>query len=131
MKTINFLGLVSAALIALAFPASAGPRGGGVGFGGSGHVGGVGRPGGFAGGGPRAAPAFHSGDFRTAPSFRGSYFTGKTVGRPAVAPRFYYGSPPMSVARSQGLTRPLDRSSSPYVTRSVVTRQPNRVGSIA
>src|SRR6266480_1458723 len=127
MKKIKFVGLVSAALIGLALPASADPRGGG--FGGGGHSGGGG---GVAGGGSRAAPAFHGGGFRAAPAFRGAYFTGRSVGRPSVAPRSYYGGTRMSAVRPQGFTRSVGRSTRPYVGRSpAVTRQPNRVNSIA
>jgi Putative peptidoglycan binding domain len=130
MKKNRFLALVSAALVGLALPASAGPRGGGGG--GGGHVGGGGRVGGFAGGGSRAAPAFHSGGIRAAPAFRGAYFTGRSVGRPSVAPRFYHGGTRMSAGRPQGFTSSVGRSTRPYVGRSVAaTRQPNRVSSIA
>src|SRR6266508_663838 len=114
MKKIKFLGLVSAALVGLALSASAGPRGGGVGFGGGGHVGGGGRAGGFVGGGSRAAPAVYGG-FRAAPAFRGAYFTGRSVGRPSVAPRFYYGDTRMSAARPQGFARSVSPSTRPYV----------------
>jgi len=134
MKKIKFLGLVSAAIVGLALPASAGPRGGGVGFGGGGHIGGGGRVGGFAGGGSRAAPAFYGGGFRGAPAFRssGGYFTGRSVGRPSVAPRFYYGGNRMSAVRPQGFTRTVGRSTNPYVGRvAAANRQPNRVSSIA
>ena len=138
MKKIKFLGLVSAALVGLALPASAGPRGGGGGggghFGGGGgaHFGGGGRAGGFAGGGSRAAPAFHGGGFRAAPSFRGAYFTGRSVGRPSVAPRFYHGGTRMSAVRPQGFARSVGRSTRPYVGRSATAiRQPNRISSTA
>jgi hypothetical protein len=132
MKKIKFLGLVSAALVGLALPASAGPRGGGVGFSGGGHVGGGGRAGGFVGGGSRAAPGVYSGGFRTAPAFRGAYFTGRSVGRPSVAPRFYYGGDRMSAVRPQGFARSVGPSTRPYLGRSAAaTRQPNRASSIA
>ena len=86
----------------------------------------------FAGGGSRAAPAFYGGGFRAAPVFRGAYFTGRSVGRPSVAPRFYYGGNRMSAVRPQGFTRSVGRSTRPYVGRSAAaTRQPNRVNSIA
>ena len=125
MKKIRFLALVSAALVGLALPASAGPRGGGGGGGG-------GRVGGFVGGGSRAAPAFHSGGIRAAPAFGGAYFTGRSVGRPSVAPRFYDGGTRMSAVRPQGFTRSIGRSTTQYVGRSVAaTRQPNRVSSLA
>jgi hypothetical protein len=135
MKKIKFLGLVSAALVGLALPASAGPRGGGVGFGGGGHVGGGGRVGGFAGGGSRAAPAFYGGGFRAAPAFRsssGAYFTGRSVGGVSRAPRFYYGGARMAAMRPRGFTPPAGRSTRPYVGRVAATnRQPNRISSIA
>jgi hypothetical protein len=133
MKKIKFLSLVSAALIGLALPASAGPRGGGGGFGGGGgHFGGGGRVGGFAGGGSRAAPAFYGGGFRAAPTFRGAYFTGRSVGTPSAAPRFYYGGTRTAAVPSSGFPRSVERSPSPYVSRSAAaTRQPNRVSSIA
>jgi hypothetical protein len=146
MKKIKFLRLVSTALVGLAFPALAGPRGGGVGFGGGGgHSGGGGRVGGFAGGGSRAAPAFHGGGVRAAPSFRGAYFTGGSVSRPNAAPRFYYGGSRMSAVRPHGFTRPVSRSPSAgrvgAVNRSqlarvgsnatAIRRQPNRVSSMA
>jgi Putative peptidoglycan binding domain len=131
MKRIKFLSLATTALVGLALPALAGPRGGGGGFAGGGHSGGGGRVGGFAGGGSRAAPAFHSGGFRTAPAFRGAYFTGRSVGRPSVAPRFYHGGNRVSAVRPQGLKRPVTRATRPYVGRSAaVTPQPNRVSSI-
>jgi putative peptidoglycan binding protein len=133
MKKIKFLSLVSAALVGLALPASAGPRGGGGGFGsGGGHVGGGGRVGGFAGGGSRTAPAFYGGGFRVAPTFRGAYFTGRSVGTPSAAPRFYYGGTRTAAVPPRGFPRFVERSTNPYVGRSAaVTRQPNRVSSIA
>jgi hypothetical protein len=130
MKKIRFLGLISAVLVGLALPASAGPRGGGVGFGGSGHSIGSSRAGGVAGGGSRAAPSFHSGGFPAAPAFRGAYYTGRSVGRPSVAPRSYYGATRMSAVRPQGFTRSVGRPTSSYVARSAaVNRQPNHVSS--
>ena len=124
MKTITLLGLAGVAFLSLAQPTWAGPRGGG---GGGGHFGGGGRVGGFAGGGSRAAPAFHGGGFRAAPAFRGAYFTGRSVGRPTVAPRFYGGTR-MSAVRPQGFARSVGPSTRPYVGRSTAaTRQPNRV----
>jgi hypothetical protein len=132
MKKIKFLGLVSAALVGLALPASAGPRGGGVGFGGGGHVGGGGRVGGFVGGGSRAAPAFYGGGFRAAPAFRGSYFTGGSVGRPVAAPRVYYGGARMTAVQPRGFTRSVGRPASPYIGRfAAATRQPTRINSTA
>ena len=116
------------AFFSLAQPTWAGPRGGG---GGGGYSGGGGRVGGFAGGGSRAAPAFHSGGFGAAPAFRGAYFTGRSVGRPTVAPRFYYGGTRMSAVRPQGFARSVGPSTRPYVARSAAaTRQPNRASSI-
>src|SRR6187399_1249106 len=104
MKTITLLGLAGIAFVSLSQPTWAGPGGGGRGFAGGGHVGGGGRVGGFAGGGSRAAPAFYGGGFRGAPAFRssGAYFTGGSVGRPSVAPRFYYGGNRMAGVRPQG-----------------------------
>ncbi|PYK20000.1 MAG: hypothetical protein DME55_03405 [Verrucomicrobia bacterium] len=117
------------AFFSLAQPTWAGPRGGG---GGGGHFGGGGRVGGFAGGGSRAAPAFNGGGFRAAPAFRGAYFTGRSVGRPSVAPRSYYGGTRMPAVRPQGFARSVGPSTRPYVGRSTAaTRQPNRVNSIA
>ena len=65
---IKFISLVSTALLGLALPTWAGPRGGGGGFHGGGFAGG-GRSGGGShfGGGSRAAPAFYGGGFRGAP----------------------------------------------------------------
>jgi hypothetical protein len=133
MKTIKVLSLASIALVGLAQLTWAGPHGGGGGFGGGGgHVGGGGRVGGFAGGGSRTAPAFYGGGFRAAPTFRGAYFTGRSVGTPSAAPRFYYGGTRTAAVPSRGFPRSVERSTSPYVGRSAaVTRQPNRVSSIA
>ena len=124
---------MSAVLVGLALTASAGPRGGGGGFGGGGgHFGGGGRVGGFAGGGSRAAPAFYGGGFRAAPTFRGAYFTGRSVGTPSAAPRFYYDGTRTDAVVPRGFPRSVERSTSPYVSRSAaVTRQPNRVSAIA
>ena len=119
------------AFFSLAQPTWAGPRGGG---GGGGHFGGGGRVGGFAGGGSRAAPALYGGGFRGAPAFRssGAYFTGGSVGRSSVAPRFYYGGTRMAAVRPQGFARSVAPSTRPYIGRSApATRQPNRINSIA
>src|SRR6185312_7806898 len=117
MKMNVLLGLIGIAFFSLAQPTWAGPRGGG---GGGGHIGGGGRVGGFAGGGSRAAPALYGGGFRGAPAFRssGGYFTGRSVGRPSVAPRFYYGGNRMSAVRPQGFARSVDPPTRPYVGRS-------------
>ena len=132
MKTITLVGLTGFAFLSLAQPTWAGPRGGGTGSGGGGDFGGGGRVGGFAGGGSRAAPAFHGGGVRAAPAFRGAYFTGKSVSRPSVAPRFYYGGNRMSAVRPQGFTRSVGRSTRPSVSRSApANRQPDRVSSLA
>jgi Putative peptidoglycan binding domain len=134
MKTITLLGLAGIAFVSLIQPTWAGPRGGGGGFAGGGHVGGGGRVGGFAGGGSRAAPAFYGGGFRGAPAFRsnGAYFTGRSVGAVSRAPRFYYGGNRMTAVRPHGFTRPVGRYTSPYGVRAVAAnRQPGRVGSIA
>jgi hypothetical protein len=133
MKKIKFLSLVSAALAGLALPVLAGPRGGGASFGGGGFAsGGRSGGGGHISGGARAAPAFSGGGVRGAPAFRGAYFTGRSVGSPSAAPRFYYGGNRMTAVRPHGFTRPVARSTNPYVGRSpAVTRQPNRVSSIA
>src|SRR6266540_2447474 len=125
MKIITLLGLAGIAFVSLSQPTWAGPRGGGR-SGGGGHVGG------YTGSGSRAGPAFYGGGFRAAPSFRGAYFTGRSVGRPSAAPQFYYGGNRMSAVRPSAFARPVGRSTSPYVGRSAaVTRQPNRVSSIA
>jgi len=132
MKTITLLGLAGIAFVSLSLsqPTWAGPRGGGGGFAGGGHVGGGGRVGGFAGGGSRAAPAFYGGGFRGGPALRGAYFTSRSVGRPNAAPRFYYGGNGMTAARPNGFTRPLGRYTSPYAGRmAAVNRQPGRFGS--
>jgi Putative peptidoglycan binding domain len=126
MKKIKFLGVVGAALVGLALPAAAAPRGGG--FGGGGHFGGGGRVGGFVGGGSRAAPGFNSSGFRSTPAYRGAYFTGGTVGRPAAAPRFYYGGNRMTAGQPRGFTRSVGRPTNPYAGRfTAATRQPSRV----
>jgi len=127
MKTTKFLSLISIAVVGLAMPALAGPRGGGGSFsGGGGHASGV------AGGGSRAAPAFHGGGLRSAPTLRGAYYSGRSVGRPSAAPRFYYGGNRMSAVRPRGFARPVSRSTSPYIGRSSsVARQSNRVSSVA
>lgn len=134
MKRITLLGLAGIAFVSLSQPTWAGPRGGGGGFAGGGHIGGGGRVGGFAGGGSRAAPAFYGGGFRGAPAFRsnGAYFAGRSVGRSSAAPRFYYGGNRMTAVRPHGFTRPVGRYTSPYAGRAAVAnRQPGRVGSIA
>jgi hypothetical protein len=146
MKTITLLGLAGIAFVGLSQPMWAGPRGGGGGFAGGGHVGGGGRVGGFTGGGSRAAPAFYGGGFRGAPAFRGAYFTSRSVGRLSAAPRFYYGGNRMTAVRPNGFTRSVPRYTSPYAGRmaaanrqpgrsgstdTAARRQPNRVGSIA
>jgi hypothetical protein len=119
MKKIKFLSLISTALVGLALPALAGPRGSGVGFGGGGggggHSGGGGRVGGFAGGGSRAAAAFYGGGFRGAPAFRssGAYFTGRSVSGLSRAPRFYYGDNRMAAVPPQGFNRSVGRSPRP------------------
>jgi len=132
MKKIKFVSLVSTALLGLAVPAWAGPRGGG-GFHGGGFVGG-GRPAGGShfGGGSRAAPAFQGGNLRAAPGFRGAYYTGRSIARPNVAPRFYYGGNRMVAIRPQGSNRSVARTARPYVGRSTAALGgPNRAGSIA
>ena len=132
MKNIKFLGVVSAVLVGLALPASAGPRGGGVGFGGGGHFGDGGRVGGFVGGGSRDAPGLYGGGFRAAPAFSGAYFTGRSVGRPITAPRFYYGTTRMAAVQPRGFARSVGRSTSPYVGRfAAANPQPNPVTSMA
>jgi Putative peptidoglycan binding domain len=133
MKTMTLLGLVGVAFFSVAQPTWAGARGGGGGFGGGGgHFGGGGRVGGFAGGGSRAAPAFYGGGFRGAPAFRGAYFSGRSVGRPSAAPRFYYGGSRMSAVRPRGFARPVGRSAMPYPGRvATANRQPGRVSSNA
>jgi Putative peptidoglycan binding domain len=129
MKTITLLGLVGFAFVSLAQPTWADPRGGGGGgFAGGGRSGSGGR----ISGGARAAPAYSGGGVRPAPAFRGAYFTGRSVGRPSAAPRFYYGGDRMAAVRPHGFTRSFARSTNPYVGRSAaVTRQANRVTSIA
>ena len=134
MKTITLLGLAGIAFVSLSQATWAGPRGGGAGFAGGGHVGGGGRVGGFAGGGSRAAPSFYGGGFRGAPAFRssGAYFTGGSVGRLSAAPRFYYGGNRMTAVRPHGFTPSVGRSTRPNAgTVAVANRQPARVGSIA
>ena len=129
MRITRLLGLIGIAFFSLAQPTWAGPRGGG---GGGGHFGGGGRVGGFAGGGSRAAPGVYGGGFRAAPAFQGAYLTGRSVGRPSVAPRFYYGGNRMATMQSRGFTRSVGRPANPNVGRfSATTRQPNRVTSTA
>src|SRR5262250_2368592 len=100
MKITTLLGLTGVAFFSLALPTWAGPRG----------------VGGFAGGGSRAAPAFYGGGFRGAPAFRssGAYFTGRSVGRPSGAPRFYYDGARMAAVRPQGFARSVAPSTRPY-----------------
>src|SRR5882762_9221323 len=130
MKTITLLGLAGIAFVSLSQPMWAGPRGGGGGFAGGGHVGGGGRVGGFAGGGSRAAPAFYGGGFRGAPAFRGAYLTNSSVGRLSAAPRSYYGGNRMTAVRPNGFTRSVPRYTSPNAGRMAATnRQPGRSGS--
>ena len=128
MKTITLLGIAGVAFLSLAQPGWAVPRGGGSSSSGGGHISSGGRVGSFAGGGSRAAPVFHGGGVGEAPTFRGAYFTGRSVGRSSVAPRFYYGSNRMTTVSPRGLTRSVGRSTRPYVgTSAGATRQLNRV----
>jgi Putative peptidoglycan binding domain len=132
MKTIKLLTLTGAVLVGLAPAVWAGPRGGGGGFAGGGHVGGGGRVGGFAGGGSRYAPAFYGGGFRAGPTFQGSYFTGRSVDTLSAAPRFYYDGNRTAAVAPRGFPRSVERSTSPYIGRSsATTRQPNPVTAIA
>jgi Putative peptidoglycan binding domain len=134
MKTLRIFSLVSIALIGLAQPIWAGPRGGGGGFGGGGRSGG----GHFGGGGIRAAPAFsgggtrfsganlggfRSGGFRAAAALRSSssYFTGRSVGGANRAPRFYYGRGGMPAVRSGGFTASPNRSLTPNAREASTT----------
>jgi hypothetical protein len=129
MKKIKFLSLVSTAIIGLALPAWAGPRGRAGGSGGSGHFSG-GHVGGVAGGGSRAAPAFRGGGVPAAPSLRGTYYTGRSVSRPSAAPRFYYGGSRMSNVRPRGFSRSIGRSVIPSAGRvATANPQPGRVSS--
>ena len=121
MKRITFWGIASLALISLAQPTWAGPRGGGVGFGAAGNVGGGGRVGGFAGGGSRAAPAFSGGSFRAAPASRGAYFTGRNVGGVSREPSFYYGAPHSAVRTFRGV-RPR-RASTTVILACLLSRR--------
>src|SRR4029078_4844381 len=102
MKMNVLLGLIGIAFFSLAQPTWAGPRGGG---GGGGPFGGGGRVGRFAGGRSRGGPPFHGVVF-PAPAFRGAYFTGRSIGRPNVAPRSYYGGTRMSAVRPRGFVGP-------------------------
>jgi hypothetical protein len=123
MKTNKLFSLITTALISLTQPAWAGPHGGGGGFGGGGHFGGSGHFGGYSGGGFRAAPAFSSG---------GARFGGRSFGGYARAPQSFYGGTRMSAVRAHGFAGSNTRSVTPYSdSRTTITRQPNRVGSIA
>jgi hypothetical protein len=120
MKTIKLLSLATIAVLGLTQPTWAGPRGGG-GFSGGGSS--RGHFGGFAAGGFRAAPVF---------SGRGAYYTGRSTGGLSGAPRFYYGGARMSGVRSHALTAPTSRSIGPPAgSRATITRQQDRVGSVA
>jgi hypothetical protein len=131
MKTITLLGLAGIVFLSLAQPTWAGPRGRGSGS--SGHFGGSGgHVGGVPTGGSRAAPAFHGGGIRGAPSLGGAYYAGRSVSRPSVTPRFYYGGSRMSAGRPHGFTRSVNRSTRPSAGRvAAANRQPARFGSNA
>src|SRR5438094_1998977 len=129
MKIIRLLGIAGVAFLSLAQLTWASPRGEGSSSSGGSHLGGGGRVGGFAGGGSRAAPVFHGGGVRGAPTFRGAYFTGRSVGRPSVAPRFYYGRSGMPAVRSRGLSASGNRSITSTGDRISTIRQ-NRTGSL-
>jgi hypothetical protein len=132
MKTITLWSLAGMTFVSLSQPTWAGPRGGGGGFAGGGHVGGGGRVGSFAGGGSRAAPALYGGGLRGAPAFRGAYFSGRSVGRLSTAPQSYYGGNRMTAVRPHGFTGSGGRYTSPYAGRVVAAnRQSSRVGSTA
>jgi len=137
MKMTRLLSLTGTVLVGFGSAAWAGPHAGGGGFGGGrfggGHIGGGGRVGGFAGGGFRAAPAFYGGGFRAAPTSQGAYFTGRSVGRPSAAPRFYYSGNRSAAVAPRGFPNSVARSRSPYVGRSAAAtrQQPNSVSSIA
>jgi hypothetical protein len=133
MKTITLLGLAGIAFVSFSQPTWAGPRGSGGGFGGGSNVSSGGRAGGFAGGGSRAAPAFHGGGFRAAPALRsgGAYFTGRSVGRPSAAPRFYYGGNRVAAVRQHGFTRSVNRFSPSAGRIAAANRQPSRGSAIS
>lgn len=130
MKTIKFISLVGTALVGLALPTLAAPHSGGGGRGGGGFAGG-GRSGGGGhfSGGARAAPALSGGGAR----FSGRSFGGVSRASQSYhASRFYTGGTRMSAARPRSFTG----SGTRWVTRNVgksaaITRQPNRVSSIA
>jgi His-Xaa-Ser repeat protein HxsA len=117
------------AFLSLAQPTWAGPRGEGSNSSGGGHFGGGGRVGVLAGGGSRAAPVFHGGGVRGAPTFRGAYFTGRSVGRPSVAPRSYYGRSGIPSVRSRGPSA-LGNRSIPSTGDRISTIRQNRTGSL-
>src|SRR5436189_1710173 len=135
MKTITLWGLAGIAFLSLSQPTWAGPRVGGGGFAGSGHVSGGGSAGGFSGGGSRAAPAFHSPGVQGAPALRsdGAYFTGRAIGTATATPRFYYGGGNrITSVRPHAFTGSAGRYTNQYAGRApAANRQPTRVGSIA
>lgn len=113
MQTTGLLTLVATALVGLAQPVLAVPRGDGGSRGsfGGGHVAGgfsPGHIGGFAGGGARAAPTFSPG---------GARFRGGSMRAPSRAPQqFYY----YSGARTSGLTQ-----------HAFVRQMPNRSSAVS
>ena len=138
MKTINLLSLTTAALIALASTALAGPHGGRGGFGGSYFGGGARFGGGNFGGSHFGAAPFgaYSGSIRAGPTLSGggARFSGS---RSIVAPgrglqQFsYYSGARTSATAPRASARQLpNRSISSNAGRlAPVSRQPNRVGS--
>jgi hypothetical protein len=124
MKTNRIFGILSVALIGLAQPVWATPRGGGAHFGG------------FAGGarfsgGARAAPSSHGAGFGSAPVYRGNvpYSAGAIAGRISSAPRSYPGRSTVGAIRSRSSLAGDYRSTRPIAVRNLTVR--NRPDALA
>ena len=133
MKQIRLASLVSTAVLSVALPAWAAPRGS-AGFQGAGGFAGGAHPvsGGHFGGAFRSSSAFRDGSFRGAPAFRGSYFSSRTAAIPSSAPHYYYRSARLSTSPPQRFNRSVTRSTSPSAGRSTAAlHQSSRVNSHA
>jgi Putative peptidoglycan binding domain len=128
MKKNKLLTLIGTALVGLGSSAWAGPHGGGGGFGGGGHFGGY-------SGGAHAAPAFSGGGARFSvggPRFGGgAHFNSRSMGGLSRAPRFYYRGAGVPAVRPHEFTGSVTRSTTPFVGRTAISRQSNRVGTVA
>ena len=128
MKKIKLITLAGTALVGLSQLVWAGPRGGGDGIGGAGHVGGFAGGARFGGG----HVSSYAGGFRGAPlsSGGGARFGGRSVGAVTRTPQqfYYYSGARTSAVAPHASSRQLaDRSITGRV--AAVNRQSNRVNS--